>query len=117
MATAYAIEPIRSERDADPAIRKLMEDAWRAAHGEPLAPMPAQVIGWRLVLLRDGEQVEQWEFDGGDDAYAEAQDAGGAWLRQHDGDSLDAFTAHAMQASKRMAWDHDYRHRISQRGF
>ena len=69
------------------------------------------------MLLRDGEQVEQREFDGGDAAYAEAQDAGGAWLRQHDGSSLDAFTTRAMQASRRMAWDHDYHHRISQRGF
>ena len=95
----------------------MMEDAWLAVHGEPLTPLPAKVIGWRLVLLRDGEQVEQREFDGEDEAYADTQDAGGAWLRQHGGDSLDAFAARAMQASWRMAWDHGYQHLISQRGF
>jgi hypothetical protein len=56
-------------------------------------------------------------FDGSDDAYANAQDAGGAWLQQQGGSSVDAFTARAMQASRRMAWDHDYRHAISRRGF
>lgn len=116
-AYTYTIEPIRSERDDDPAITTMMEDAWLAVHGEPLAPLPPQVIGWRLVLLREGEAVERREFDGGDATYTEAQDAGGAWLQQHGGSSVDAFAARAMQASRRMAWDHDYRHRISQRGF
>lgn len=112
---AYTIEPIRQQRGTDP-VTTMMEDAWRAVHGEPLAPLPPQVIGWRLVL-RDGIGVERHEFAGGDEAYADALDAGGAWLRQHGGNSVDAFTARAMQASKRMVWDHDYRHRISQRGF
>jgi len=90
----YVIDPIRGERD----------DA-------------RTVIGWRLVLLRDGAEVERREFDGGGDAYANAQDAGGAWLQQQGGSSVDAFTARAMQASRRMAWDLDYRYAISRRGF
>lgn len=49
MAATYAIEPIRGERDNDPAITSMMEDAWLAVHGEPLAPLPAKVIGWRLA--------------------------------------------------------------------
>ncbi|MCO5247035.1 MAG: hypothetical protein M9927_24990 [Anaerolineae bacterium] len=113
---AYAIEPIRQQRGTDP-VTTMMEDAWRAAHGEPLASLPVQLTGWRLVLLRDGIEVERREFDGGDEAYTEAQEAGSAWLQQQGGSSVDAFTARAMQASKRMAWDHGYRHRISQRGF
>lgn len=94
----------------------MMEAAWLAVHGEPLAPMPAQVIGWRLVLLHDGEAVERREFGGGEDAYVDVQDAGSTWLQQHDGDGIDAFTARAMQGSRRMAWDHDYHYRMSQRG-
>ncbi|MGR4896623.1 hypothetical protein ACIPR8_15275 [Stenotrophomonas sp. LARHCG68] len=75
-----------------------------------------QVIAWRMVLLLDVEEMEQREFASGDGSYADALDAGGAWPQQHGGDCLDAFTARAMQASRRMAWDHGYRHRISQRG-
>lgn len=114
---SYAIEPIRGERDDDPAITAMMEAAWLAVHGEPLVPMPPQVIGWRLTLRINGEAIERREFSGGEDAYVDAQDAGSAWLQQHGGNSVDAFTARAMQASRRMAWDHDYRHAISQRGF
>lgn len=116
-AYTYRIDPILGEHDDDPATTKLMEDAWLAVHREPWVPLPPQVIGWRLVLLRDGNEVEQREFGDGDEAYAEAQDAGGAWLQQHGGDSLDAFTARAMQVSRRMAWDHGFHHRMSQRGF
>ncbi|WP_185824106.1 hypothetical protein [Xanthomonas sp. SI] len=74
-------EPIRGERDDDPSITKLLEDAWQAVYGEPLAPSlapspspaPAQIIDWRLVLLRDGEKVGRRGFNGGEDAYAKAQ--------------------------------------------
>ncbi|KAF1690860.1 hypothetical protein CSC64_10730 [Pseudoxanthomonas koreensis] len=65
----------------------------------------------------DGNEVERREFDGGDAAYAAAQDAGSAWLRQHGGSSVDTFTARAAQASQRMAWDHGHHHAISRRGF
>jgi len=36
--------------------------------------LPAQTIDWRLVLLRDGEKVGRRGFNGGEDAYAKAQD-------------------------------------------
>ncbi|KAF1708877.1 hypothetical protein CSC70_12305 [Pseudoxanthomonas kalamensis DSM 18571] len=116
MANTYTIEPIREECEDDPVMR-MVEDVWLTLHGEPLAPLPPRVIGWRLVMLRDGEEVAQREFTGGDEAYAEAQAAGGAWLRQHGGSHTDTFVAHALQTFQRMAWDHDYRYRISQRGF
>lgn len=35
-----------------------------------LAPLPAQIIDWRLVLLRDGEKVEQRGLSGSEDAHA-----------------------------------------------
>ncbi|WP_066093827.1 hypothetical protein [Xanthomonas massiliensis] len=111
---AFIIDPIRRQRDAD-SITRMMEDAWLAVHGEPLAPIPPPVVGWRLTLCADGGTVERREF--GVEGFADAQDAGSAWLRQHGGDSIDAFTARAMQASRRMAWDHDYRHGISRCGF
>lgn len=90
---SYAIEPIRGARDE-----------------------PATIIGWQLAPLREGEQVEQREFMGKEDAYTQALDAGGAWLRLHGGNDIDVFTARAIQSSRRMAWDHGYHHAISQRG-
>lgn len=114
VSAGYAIEPIRGERDGDP-ITKLMEDAWLAVHGEPLAPIPPPVVGWQLTLCADSSAIERREF--GTEGFADAQDAGSAWLQQHSGDSIDAFTARAMQASRRMAWDHGHRHDIGRRGF
>ncbi|HVX57109.1 MAG TPA: hypothetical protein VHA37_05230 [Candidatus Saccharimonadales bacterium] len=94
----------------------MMEDAWLAVHGEPLAPIPPPVVGWRLTLQAEGAAVEQRAFDG-EEGFAEAQRIGGDWLQQHGEDDSSRWMACAAQASRRMQWDHDYRHRISKRGF
>lgn len=113
----YAIEPIRRERDDDPAITRRMEDAWLAVHGEPLAPIPPPVVGWRLTLNGESNAVVVREFGDGEEGFEQAQREGGDWLRRHDQDGISQWLARAAQASQRMAWDHDYRHHISRRGF
>lgn len=71
------------------------------------------VIGWRLTLQRDGRSIEQHEHREFDDA----QHEGAAWLQEHGSDGISQWMAQAAQSSRRMHWDHGYRHAISQRGF
>ena len=92
---SYLIDPIRGQAD------------------DVLPAIPAPVVGWRLTLQRDGRSVEQREHCEFDDA----QRDGAAWLRQHGSDGIDQWMASAAQASRRMGWDHGYRHAISKRGF
>jgi hypothetical protein len=71
------------------------------------------VVGWRLSLHIDGRAIELRECG----TFDEAQREGAAWLQQHGEDGISQWIAQAAQASKRMGWDHDYRHAISLRGF
>lgn len=52
-----------------------------------------------------------------EDGFAQAQRDGGHWLRRHGQDGISRWLASAAQASRRMGWDHGYRHAISLRGF
>ncbi|MFT3761662.1 MAG: hypothetical protein QM761_03420 [Pseudoxanthomonas sp.] len=110
MSAGYAIDPIRGPADA---ARRQAEAVWEQAGHAPLPPIPAPVVGWRLTLSLDGRSVEQREHRAFDDAQRE----GAAWLQQHGSDGISQWMASAAQASRRMGWDHDYRHAISMRGF
>ena len=112
MSARYAIEPIRGQ-EADDAITRLREQAWEQAGHAPLPAIPPPVVGWRLVLSLDGNAAEQRECG----AFDEAQREGAAWLQQHGEDGISQWMANAAQASKRMAWDHGYRHAMSMHGF
>ena len=112
MSAAYAIEPIRGQ-EADDDIMRLREEGWEQAGHAPLPAIPPPVVGWRLTLSMDGKTVEQRECGTFDDA----QRDGMAWLQRHGEDGISQWMANAAQASKRMAWDHDYRHAMSMRGF
>jgi hypothetical protein len=92
----YAIDPIHGQ--ADDAL---------------LPPIPPPVIGWQLTLSLDGRNVELHEHRD----FNDAQRDGAAWLQQHGSDGISQWMARAAQASRRMQWDHGYRHAISKRGF
>ncbi|KAF1684546.1 hypothetical protein B1992_14980 [Pseudoxanthomonas broegbernensis] len=111
MSATYAIEPIRRSSASD-NIMQLREEAWERVGYAPLPAIPPPVVGWRLVLNIENNAVEQRECG----TFDNAQREGAAWLQQHGEDGISQWMANAAQASKRMAWDHDYRHAISSRG-
>lgn len=113
---SYTIDPIHGPPMED-AITRLMEKAWAQAGYAPLPPAAPPVIGWRLALRIDGRTREQREFSAGEDGFAQAQRDGGDWLHRHGQDGISRWLASAAQASRRMDWDHGYRHAISLRGF
>jgi hypothetical protein len=116
-AFAYAIDPIRRQPVEDPQVMRTLDHACEALGLQPLGPTPPQVVGWRLTLSVEGQPTEQRDFDGADDGFRNAQDAGCAWLAQHGADSIDQWIAGSFQASRRMGWDRAYQHAISMREF
>lgn len=115
MSVAYAIEPIRGQPASDGTTR-LREEAWAQAGYAPLPAIPPPVIGWRLVLSIGDNAIEQRECGEGEEGFMQAQRDGAAWLQRHGEDGISQWMAQAAQASRRMAWDHGYRHALSRRG-
>jgi hypothetical protein len=112
---AFVIDPIRSEPVEEPEVTQALAHVRQALGLSASEPPP--VTGWQLTLTLDGQPVAQRAFDGTEEGFQHAQDAGRAWLAQHGANSIDQWLAGAAQASRRMSWDHAYQHAISQRGF
>lgn len=89
----------------------------RAAGLPPLATISPPVVGWQVTLYANGRVSKMQDCEGAEDGFAQAQDAGRAWLARHGQDSISQWMAQAAQASRRMAWDHDYRQQFTRRGF
>ena len=112
----FVIDPIRQAVVEDSEVARTLADLCQAI-GLELPPTPPSVVGWRLTLTRDGQPAEQRVFDGAEEGFQNAQDAGRAWLAQHGGNSIDQWLAGSFQASRRMGWDHAYQLAIRRRGF
>ncbi|MGH8032423.1 MAG: hypothetical protein ACREO8_08690, partial [Luteimonas sp.] len=99
----FIVDPIHGDVAEDPEVAQALEPIYQAIGWRP-EPSP-QLTGWRLTLTIDGQPVEQGEFDGAEEGFQNAQDAGSAWLAQHGADDTDQWLARSFQASRRMQWD------------
>ena len=110
------IDPIRALSALDSELASLLEDmpGWSATDWQN---MPPAIIGWRLTFLRCGQAIEQQDFQGGDDGFKQAQDAGKEWLASNGSDGISQWMASSREAMRRMNYDPDFRHQMSKRGF
>lgn len=115
-AHTYLIDPIRAESGLGPELAKMLEGTpgWSA---DDWKDIPGNIAGWQLTLMRDQLATAVQQFEGTEDGFDQAQEAGKQWLADNGEDASSQWIAGGIAAMRRTNCDPDFRHRISKRGF